>query len=105
MEKEFRTLEHQRPDQKRLGLLIDGSVAIDLAGAEWLVEESRNRNKQGGGLYIVGRYPPLRRQMDQFHITMLVGRENIFRRIRDMLEHLVPKLNPYSISEARLVPG
>lgn len=94
LEKEFRKLERQRPGQKHLGLLIDGSVGIDLAGAEWLVEESRNRKALGGGLYLVGRYPPLRRQLDQFHVTKLVGRENMFRRKREMVEYMVPKLDP-----------
>lgn len=94
LEKEFRKLERQRPGQKHLGLLIDGSVGIDLAGAEWLVEESRNRKELGGGLYLVGRYPPLRRQLDQFHVTKLIGRENMFRRKREMVEYMVPKLDP-----------
>lgn len=94
LEKEFRKLEQQRPGQKHLGLLVDGSVGIDLAGAEWLVEESRNRKKQGGGLYVVGRYPPLRRQMDQFQVIKLIGKENIFRRKRELLEALVPTLDP-----------
>ncbi|MCP5088200.1 MAG: SulP family inorganic anion transporter, partial [Rhodobacteraceae bacterium] len=94
LEKEFRKLERQRASQKHLGLLIDGSVGIDLAGAEWLVEECRNRKNLGGGLYLVGRYPPLRRQLDQFHVTKLIGREYIFRRKREMVENMVPKLNP-----------
>lgn len=94
LEKEFRRLEKQRPNQRHLGLLIDGSVGIDLAGAEWLVEESRNRVALGGSLYLVGRYPPLRRQLDQFHVTKLIGREKIFRRKREMLEHMVPNLDP-----------
>lgn len=93
LEKEFRRLERQRPGQKHLTLLIDGSVGIDLAGAEWLIEESRNRKEIGGALYLVGRYPPLRRQMDQFHVTKLVGRANIFRRKRELLETMVPKLD------------
>lgn len=33
-----RRLEQQRPNQQHLGLPVDGSVGIDLAGAEWLVE-------------------------------------------------------------------
>ena len=94
LEKEFRRLEKQRPGQKHLALLIDGSVGIDLAGAEWLIAESRNRKDIGGNLYLIGRYPPLRRQLDQFHVTKLVGRENIFRRKREMVESLVSRLDP-----------
>lgn len=102
LEKEFRRLERQRPGQKHLGLLVDGSVGIDLAGAEWLVEESRNRKELGGSLYIVGRYPPLRRQMDQFHVTKLVGKEYMFRRKREMLEKMVPTLNPSICATCKL---
>lgn len=102
LEREFRRLEEQRPGQKHLGLLIDGSVGIDLAGAEWLVEEARNRKELGGNLYLVGRYPPLRRQLDQFHVTKLVGRENIFRRKREMLEKLVPNLDPSICAKCKI---
>ncbi|MDU9004337.1 sodium-independent anion transporter [Sedimentitalea todarodis] len=102
LEKEFRRLEKQRPDQLHLALLIDGSVGIDLAGAEWLVEEARTRKEQGGSLYLVGRYPPLRRQLDQYHVTKLVGRENIFRRKREMLENMVPKLDPTVCAKCEL---
>lgn len=94
LEKEFRRLEQLRPGQKHMGLLIDGSVGIDLAGAEWLVEESRNREELGGSLNLVGRYPPLRRQLDQFQVTKMIGKDKIFRRKREMLETLVPKLDP-----------
>ena len=94
LEKEFRRLEKQRPDQKHLCLLIDGAAGIDLAGAEWLIEESRNRKDLGGSLSLVGRYPPLRRQLDQFHVTKLIGKANIFRRKREMLEAMVTRLDP-----------
>lgn len=94
LEKEFRKLEKRRPEQKHLGILIDGSVGMDLAGSEWLIEESRNRKENGGSLNIVGRYPPLRRQMDQFHVTKLVGKSHIFRRKREMVSAMVPQMDP-----------
>ncbi|SLN14854.1 putative sulfate transporter/MT1781 [Roseovarius gaetbuli] len=93
LEKEFVRLAKQRPGQKHLCLLIDGAVGIDLAGAEWLVEESRNRTDMGGSLSLVGRYPPLRRQLDQFHVTKRIGKAHIFRRKREMLETIVPRLD------------
>ena len=102
LEKEFRRLERERPGQKHLGLLVDGSVGIDLAGAEWLVEESRNRKELGGGLYVVGRYPPLRRQMDQFHVTKLIGKDRMFRRKREMLEAMVPTLDGSICADCKL---
>lgn len=102
LEKEFRKLERIRPDQKHLVLLVDGSVGIDLAGAEWLIEESRNRKETGGALYIVGRYPPLRRQMDQFHVTKIIGKTSMFRRKREMLETMVPKLDPSICAKCKL---
>lgn len=94
LEREFRRLEKERSGQKHLALLIDGSVGIDLAGSEWLIEEARNRKALGGSLYLVGRYPPLRHQLDQFHVTQRIGREYIFRRKRELLEHMVPTLDP-----------
>jgi len=94
MEKEFRRIEKERPNQKHFGLMLDGAVGLDLSGAELLVEESRRREQRGGRLYLVLRYPPLRRQLAQFHIPNLVGRKHIFRRKMEMLPTLVSDLDP-----------
>ncbi|MBY8976718.1 SulP family inorganic anion transporter [Rhodobacteraceae bacterium NNCM2] len=94
LESEFRRIERERPDQLHLILFIDGSVGIDLAGSELLVNEARRREARGGALYLVGRYPPLRRQLAQFHIPRLIGRKHIFRRKTQVVEKLVQNVNP-----------
>jgi SulP family sulfate permease len=94
MEKEFRRLQVLRPEQKHFGLMLDGAVGVDLAGAELLVKEAKRRREMGGGLYLAVRYPPLRRQLAQYQIPKLIGRNHIFRRKMDMLPKLVANLDP-----------
>ena len=94
LEKEFRRLEKERPDQKHFGLMLDGAVGVDLAGAQLLIDEARRREERGGQLYIAARYPPIRRQLAQFHVPQLIGREHIFRRKANMLPKLVANLDP-----------
>jgi SulP family sulfate permease len=80
--------------KKHFGLILDGAVGVDLAGAELLIEELKRRQARGGGLYLTVRYPPIRRQFAQFHVPREVGRDHIFRRKMEMLPKLVANLDP-----------
>jgi len=51
-----------------------------------LIEESKRWQARGGGLYLAVRYPPIRRQLAQFHVPREVGRDHIFRRKMEMFE-------------------
>ncbi len=44
--------ELQRPEQKHLLLVASGVNFVDVAGAEFLVEEAKRRRNLGGGLYL-----------------------------------------------------
>jgi len=95
LQREFRRLEETRPGQKHLVIRIDGSSSIDLAAADLLIDEAKRRSARGGGLYISARYPPLRQQLAQFHLTREIGRGHIFRRKDETIRALVPrKLDP-----------
>ncbi|WP_282606310.1 SulP family inorganic anion transporter [Pelagibius sp. Alg239-R121] len=93
IEKEFRRMEEERPGQKHFGLMLDGAVGVDLAGADLLVQEAKRREARGGQLYIGVRYPPIRRQLARFHVPREIGRQHIFRRKTEMLPKLVANLD------------
>lgn len=94
VEKEFRRIEEERPGQKHFGLMLDGAVGVDLAGADLLIQEAKRREARGGHLYIGVRYPPIRRQLARFHVPREIGRKHIFRRKTEMLPKLVENLDP-----------
>lgn len=94
IEKEFRRIEEERPGQKHFGLMLDGAVGVDLAGADLLIQEAKRREARGGQLYIGVRYPPIRRQLARFHIPREIGRKHIFRRKMEMVPKLVANLDP-----------
>ncbi|TQV74341.1 SulP family inorganic anion transporter [Denitrobaculum tricleocarpae] len=94
VEKEFRRIEQERPGQKHFGLMLDGAVGVDLAGADLLIQEAKRREARGGHLYIGVRYPPIRRQLARFHVPREIGRKHIFRRKTEMVPKLVANLDP-----------
>ena len=94
LESEFRRLEAERPDQKHFGIMLDGAVGVDLAGANLLIEEARRREERGGQLYLGVRYPPIRRKLAQFHVPREIGKDHIFRRKMEMIPKLVDNLDP-----------
>lgn len=53
VQNEFQRLWEQNPGQKHLAIIGNGINFIDIAGAEMLVQEARNRRQRGGGLYLV----------------------------------------------------
>ena len=93
VEKEFRRIAEERPGQKHFGLMLDGAVGVDLAGADLLIQEAKRREARGGQLYIGVRYPPIRRQLARFHVPREIGRKHIFRRKTEMLPKLVANLD------------
>jgi len=93
LQTEFRKLEDTRPHQKHLVLGIDGSIGMDLSGAEFLAEEARRRRARGGGLYLVVKYPRLRDQVARYGLARVLGAGRIFRRKSEAIPRLIPQLD------------
>lgn len=90
----FREIEDTRPDQMHLVLGIDGSIGMDLSGAEFLIDEAHRRRTRGGGLYLIVKYPRLRAQVSRYGLARELGAGHIFRRKSEAIPRLIPRLDP-----------
>lgn len=94
LQREFRRLEQTRPHQSHMVLGIDGNIGMDLSGAEFLIEEARRREARGGGLYLIVKYPRLRKQLSTYRVAREIGPGHIFRRKSEAIPRVVRRLDP-----------
>ena len=94
LQKAFQRLEETRPEQTHLVLGIDGSIGMDMSGAEFLIEEGKRRRARGGGLYLVVKYPRLREQVIQYGVAHGLGAGHLFRRKSEAIPRLIRRLDP-----------
>lgn len=92
IERAFRRLETERPEQKHVVLILKGVGDIDLAGADLIVNEFKRRQARGGRFYIVARYPPFVEQLEKLGVIDRCGADNLIDNkgvaVRRMLTHL-----------------
>jgi len=67
---------------------------VDIAGAELLAAESRNRKARGGGLYLVKIKEEACNTLRRGGFRDLIGPENIFLTKADAIETVFHKLDP-----------
>jgi SulP family sulfate permease len=69
----------QNPQQKHVLLIADGISFADIAGAEMLASEARARQKEGGGLYLVGVKPRTLEMLRTGSYLGAIGEDNVFQ--------------------------
>jgi len=82
------------PGQKHLLLVGNGINFIDLAGAEMLSAEARQRKARGGGLYLVKVKEEACNTLRKGGFRELIGAENIFQTKGDAISGVFRKLDP-----------
>lgn len=73
------SFQQQEPGQKNMLLLAQGINFVDLAGAEFLEEESRRRRESGGGLYLYRVKEGVCDELRKDKALDIIGQENIFQ--------------------------
>ncbi|MCP4188406.1 MAG: SulP family inorganic anion transporter [Gammaproteobacteria bacterium] len=74
----FRRYREHYPDQSNLLLLTKGINQIDVAGAELLLSETRERRKMGGDLYLYRLKDSATKVMNRGGYLEEIGSENIY---------------------------
>ena len=70
--------EQQNPGQKYMLLLAQGINFVDLAGAEFIENEAKRRNKMGGKLFLYQVKEGVCRELRKDDALLEIGEENIF---------------------------
>ncbi|MBF0422706.1 MAG: SulP family inorganic anion transporter [Magnetococcales bacterium] len=72
-------LQQRSHSAKHLAIIASGINFVDLAGAEFLAQESHKRQQQGGGLYIIGAKDQVWEILTQGGYLETLGSNNMFQ--------------------------
>jgi SulP family sulfate permease len=93
IQEQLHRLSQNYPGQKHLLLVGNGINFIDLAGAEMLAAESRQRKANGGGLYLVKVKEEACNTLRKGGFRELIGPENIFQTKSDAIQSVLRRLD------------
>ena len=89
----LRRYREHYPEQKHLFLLTKGISQLDVAGAELLVSEARDRRKMGGDLYMYRLRDTATRVFDRGGYADEIGEANIFDDKLDAISSIFGRLD------------
>jgi SulP family sulfate permease len=89
----LRRYREHYPEQRNLFLLTKGINQIDVAGAELLVSEARERRKMGGDLYLYKLKDTAAKVMDRGGYTEEIKAENFFDSKSEAISGIFEKLD------------
>ncbi|MHB8473283.1 MAG: SulP family inorganic anion transporter [Gammaproteobacteria bacterium] len=90
----LRALQAADPAQKHLAIVMSGVNFIDIAGAEFLVNEAQRRRIQGGGLYLIRVKPSVLELLTRGDYLAEIGAENVFTSKTDAIIAIYARLEP-----------
>jgi SulP family sulfate permease len=93
VQEQLHLLTQNYPDQKHLLMVGNGINFIDLAGADMLATEARQRKARGGGLYLVKVKEEACTTLRKGGFRELIGVENIFLTKDDAISGVFQKLD------------
>ncbi|MDR9437608.1 MAG: SulP family inorganic anion transporter [Thiohalophilus sp.] len=79
--------------RKHLAIVASGINFIDIAGAEFLVNEASKRRQAGGGLYVIRAKEQVREFLERGGYADEIGHENCFQSKTDALRYIFSKLD------------
>lgn len=85
--------EKRRPEQKHLLIIGKGINFVDIAGAEFLVQEAKSRRMTGGGLYFIDIKEGVCAPLQKGGYLKDIGPENIYQRKSEAFEEIYTKLD------------
>lgn len=89
---QFRSFTEEAPEQKHILLLGQSINFIDVAGAEWLMQEASRLKQNGGGLYLCNLKDNVCEFMRKSGLINQIGEENIFDSKSEAIQAIFLKL-------------
>ncbi|HEY9148983.1 MAG TPA: STAS domain-containing protein, partial [Gammaproteobacteria bacterium] len=90
---QFRNFTEESPEQKHILLLCNSMNFIDVAGAEWLMQEASRLKQNGGGLYLCNVKDNVCEFLRKSGLVAEIGEENIFDSKSEAVQAIFLKLN------------
>ncbi|MFO7593015.1 MAG: SulP family inorganic anion transporter [Pseudomonadota bacterium] len=89
---QFRNFTEESPEQKHILLLCNSMNFIDVAGAEWLMQEANRLKENGGGLYLCNVKDNVCEFLRKSGLVDAIGEENIFDSKSEAIQCIFLKL-------------
>ncbi|GIX12832.1 MAG: sulfate transporter [Paracoccaceae bacterium] len=77
VEREFRRVEREHPQQRIKVVILTGVGDIDLSGADLLIDEINLARARGGDVHIVAQATPLLNRLARLHVLEALGPGNL----------------------------
>lgn len=77
LRRDMSRIEARQPSQTIRVLIVKGVGTLDLAGAEFLIDEIGRARKLGGDFFVVTGFPPFISAMDRYGVTDVLGPDNL----------------------------
>jgi len=87
-------MEENEPGQKSLLIIGKGINFVDVAGAEFLVEEAKRRRKMGGQLYLYEIKEETCARLKKSGMIEQIGPENVFESKTKAISTIISNLDP-----------
>ncbi len=73
----FEKAEERGPDQKIKVFSLKGVGKLDLAGADFLIQQIKEARQSGGDFHVVAMYPSLLRALHRMHVVEKLGKDHL----------------------------
>jgi SulP family sulfate permease len=93
VEREFRRIERERPNQKHIVFYLKGVGKLDMAAADLLIHEIRNVRARGGTFRIVALFPPLLANLRRYNVIDELGEANLHISKGEAIEAAIGDIN------------
>lgn len=90
----FRRFETERQGQKHMIFIVKGVGAIDMLGADLLIEEATRRHKRGGSFHLQTKTPRTISKLARFKVMKALTKQQIHLSKRDTIADVFPLLGP-----------
>ena len=81
-----------KPSQKHLAIVAGGINFVDLAGAEFLAQQARQRRTAGGDLWLIRMRPEVIEEIDSANCLQEIGADHIFPSRSEGLAGIYPHI-------------
>ena len=99
---QFHAFEQRAPSQSHLIVVASPINFVDVAGAEFLTTEARQRRAKGGGLYFIQMKRAVRDTLERGGYLDEIGPEHLFRSKGEAIATVFNRLDPEICRDCRL---
>lgn len=92
LEKNMRDIENRHPTQKTKVLIVKGVGTLDLAGADFLINEVRRARGAGGDFFVVTGFPDFINAIRRYSVLDVLGEDHLHKNKNEAVRETVARV-------------